>query len=167
MAKKQSDSTGRYCYDYPRPSVTVDIALFRRASDRVEVLLIKRAREPFKGMWAFPGGFVDRDESLEDAAARELKEETGLEGIRFQQVGAFGDPGRDPRGHTVSIVFTAVIDGSQKAKAADDADDARWHSAARPPALAFDHKKLLRIARERAFGDGKSRASGAKKRASP
>lgn len=150
MAKKQSDATGKYCYDYPRPSVTVDIALFKRAANRVEILLIKRARPPFKGMWAFPGGFVDRDESLKDAAARELKEETGLEGIALQQVGAFGDPGRDPRGHTVSIVFTAVIDGSQDIRAADDAADARWHSAARPPALAFDHKKILRVALEQA-----------------
>ena len=163
MKKRENDSTGKYCYEYPRPSVTVDIILFRRAPARPEVLLIKRAREPFKGMWAFPGGFVDLDESLEEAAARELKEETGLRAIQLQQVGAFGDPGRDPRGHTVSIVFTAVIDDSHKAKAADDAAEARWHSALRPPALAFDHKKILRLALERALGESKSRAVRAKK----
>src|SRR5689334_11906545 len=85
-----------YCYDYPRPAVTVDIILFHHDGQRIEVLLIKRARPPFKGTWAFPGGFVDKDESLERAAARELKEETGLAGIRLEQLGAFGDPGRDP-----------------------------------------------------------------------
>jgi 8-oxo-dGTP diphosphatase len=143
----------KYCYDYPRPAVTVDITLFRRGtSDRVEVLLIKRARGPFKGQWALPGGFVDDDESLEAAAARELREETGLEHITLTQLGAFGDPGRDPRGHTVSVVFTAVLTGEVEAKAADDAEDARWHTARRPPRLAFDHKKILRAALVRVFG---------------
>lgn len=143
----------KHCYDHPRPSVTADIALFRRgARDRIEVLLIKRARDPFKGQWALPGGFVDKDEPLEDAAARELREETGLDAITLDQLGAFGDPGRDPRGHTVSVVFTAVISAEMEAKAADDAEDARWHSARRPPPLAFDHKKILRAALDRVFG---------------
>ncbi|HXG63595.1 MAG TPA: NUDIX hydrolase [Blastocatellia bacterium] len=143
---------GKYCYDFPRPAVTVDIALFTRAGDEIEVLLIQRARDPFKGRWAFPGGFVDADESLEDAAARELREETGLEGVSLRQIGAFGDPGRDPRGHTVSIVFAAVLDGKLDAKGADDAADARWHPALRPPQLAFDHAKILRVALEQMFG---------------
>ncbi|HET9532068.1 MAG TPA: NUDIX hydrolase [Blastocatellia bacterium] len=158
MAKKgekKKPGKKKHCYDYPRPSVTVDIALFRRAaSDRVEVLLIKRAREPFKGQWAFPGGFVDEDESLEKAAARELREETGLDHITLRQVGAFGDPGRDPRGHTVSVVFAGLLTGEVEAKAADDAEDARWHPARRPPALAFDHKKILRAALDNLFGKG-------------
>lgn len=131
--------------------MTVDIVLFYKSEKRVEVLLIKRANEPFKGEWALPGGFVDKDESLEAAAARELKEETGLEGIRLAQVGAFGDPGRDPRGHTISIVFAAQLETRAEAVGADDAEDARWHSVARPPQLAFDHKKILRFARERAL----------------
>ncbi len=136
-----------YCYEYPRPSVTVDIALFRRGKKgRLEVLLIKRARPPFKGQWAFPGGFVDQDESLEDAAARELQEETGLTQIHCEQLGAFGDPGRDPRGHTVSVAFMALLDGEYAPQASDDAADAAWHSARRPPPLAFDHKKILRLA---------------------
>jgi 8-oxo-dGTP diphosphatase len=152
MANKKK--TGKkYCYEHPRPSVTVDIVLFHKSSDRIKVLLIKRGREPFKGRWAFPGGFVDKDESLEAAAARELREETGLEAIPLQQIGAFGDPGRDPRGHTVSIVFASVLDSLKHAAATDDAEDARWHKAERPPRLAFDHKKILRVALERMFGE--------------
>jgi len=123
--------------------------LFHRFRGRLEVLLIKRGRDPFKGRWAFPGGFVDENESLEDAAVRELREETGLTGIQVEQIGAFGDPGRDPRGHTISIAFAAVLDARRDARAADDASDARWHSARRPPKLAFDHQKILKIALKR------------------
>jgi len=151
-SSKTAKSKKPYCYDYPRPSVTVDIILFYHDGERIEVLLIKRARTPFKGAWAFPGGFVDKDESLERAAARELKEETGLEGIRLEQFGAFGDPGRDPRGHTVSIAFVALLESRAEVVGADDADDAQWHSALRPPRLAFDHKKILRLAIDRVFG---------------
>jgi 8-oxo-dGTP diphosphatase len=152
MASTKSKSVKTYCYDHPRPALTVDIALFHRSGNRVEVLLIKRAREPFKGLWAFPGGFVDKDESLDDAAARELLEETGLSGIHLEQIGAFGDPGRDPRGHTVSVVFAAVLDHRIRARAADDASDAAWHAARRPPKLAFDHKKILSLALKRMAG---------------
>jgi 8-oxo-dGTP diphosphatase len=151
-SSKKAKSKKQYCYDYPRPSVTVDVILFYRDGERIEVLLIKRAREPFKGEWAFPGGFVNQDEPLERAAARELKEETGLEGIRLEQLGAFGDPGRDPRGHTVSIAFVALLNTRAVVAGADDADDAQWHSALRPPRLASDHKKILRLALERVFG---------------
>jgi 8-oxo-dGTP diphosphatase len=143
----------QYCYDHPRPAVTVDIVLFSLESGRIEVLLIKRAREPFRGLWALPGGFVEKDEALERAAERELCEETGLTGIHLEQVGAFGDPGRDPRGHTVSIAYSAVIDGgSNNVKADSDAADARWWPATRPPRLAFDHHKILRVAIGRMFG---------------
>jgi 8-oxo-dGTP diphosphatase len=95
--------------------------------------------------------FVDEDESLEDAAARELKEETGLEAAGLEQIGAFGDPGRDPRGHTVSVVFSAILDGGGEANADDDAEEAKWHSAMRPPRLAFDHRKILNVALEKVF----------------
>lgn len=144
--KKKPKSKKPYCYEYPRPAVTVDVVLFCREGERLQVLLIKRARDPFKGAWAFPGGFVDENEKLEAAAARELKEETGIAGVRLKQLGAFGDPGRDPRSHTISIVFIGLLDGRVEATGADDAEDARWHSARRPPPLAFDHQKILRQA---------------------
>jgi len=151
-----------YCYEYPHPAVSVDIVLFYRVGSEVEVLLIKRAREPFKGRWAFPGGFVDKDESLEHAAARELREETGLKGVHLEQIGAFGDPGRDPRGHTVSIAFCAMLDRRLPARAADDAAEAEWHPARRPPRLAFDHKKILSLALQRHASGSRSRKTGAK-----
>jgi 8-oxo-dGTP diphosphatase len=160
--KASSKRKQEHCYEHPRPAVTVDIALFYREGESVEVLLIKRGSEPFKGRWAFPGGFVDEDESLEAAAARELREETGLKKVRLKQVGAFGDPGRDPRGHTVSIAFAALLDKRDEAKAADDAQEAAWHSVARPPRLAFDHKKILSVAIEQVLG--KSAPAGPKKR---
>jgi 8-oxo-dGTP diphosphatase len=157
--KKSESKTEQHCYDYPRPSVTVDIALLYLGEEGPEVLLIKRAKEPFKGRWALPGGFVNEDESLEDAAARELKEEAGLDSARLKQVGAFGDPGRDPRGHTVSIAFAAILDDRVEASAADDASEAKWHAALRPPRLAFDHKKILKAALEKIFNEGRADAA--------
>ena len=139
----------QYCYDHPRPALTVDIVLFHRSGVDLEVLLVKRGREPFKGRWAFPGGFVNEDESLEAAAARELREETGLREIDLAQLAAFGDPGRDPRGHTVSVVFYGTVRSRGAVIASDDAAEAKWHSAAHPPKLAFDHRKILRRAMER------------------
>jgi len=139
----------QYCYDHPRPALTVDIVLFHRSGVDLEVLLIKRGRAPFKGRWAFPGGFVDKDESLEAAAARELREETGLHGIKLEQLAAFGDPSRDPRGHTVSVVFYGTVSDRHAVIAADDAAEAEWHSASHPPKLAFDHREILRRAMQR------------------
>jgi 8-oxo-dGTP diphosphatase len=135
-----------YCYEYPRPSVTVDIVLFYQAKEGLEILLIQRAKEPFKEYWALPGGFVDENESLEDAAARELLEETTLRRARFKQIGAFGTPGRDPRGHTISIVFAAILKSKPKVEGSDDAKDAAWHPVKRLPKLAFDHKKIIHMA---------------------
>ena len=149
MATNKSDKAKSYCYDHPRPAVTVDIVLLHRSAVGIEVLLIKRGRDPFEGHWAFPGGFVDKDESLEDAAARELVEETGLSGIHIEQIGAFGDPGRDPRGHTVSVVFAGVLEDRVLVSAGDDASEAAWHPALEPPALAFDHNKILSTTLER------------------
>lgn len=144
----------QYCYEHPRPALTVDIVLFHVSGDDIEVLLIKRGREPFKGRWAFPGGFVDKNESLEAAAARELREETGLRGIKLEQLAAFGDPGRDPRGHTVSVVFFGSVTNRRRAIAADDASEAEWHSATNPPKLAFDHRKILKAAMEQLAKSG-------------
>ncbi len=132
-----------YTYDYPRPSVTVDMIICAWVEDDRKILLIKRAAEPFKNRWALPGGFVDKNEDLIDAAHRELKEETGLHGLELKQLGAFGKPGRDPRGHTISIVFGAVVHETIPAIAADDADDARWFSLKSLPLLAFDHDEII------------------------
>jgi 8-oxo-dGTP diphosphatase len=140
----------QYCYEHPHPSVTVDIVLFRRVGEKSEVLLIQRKHDPFKGFWCFPGGFVDRDEALDDAATRELEEETGLSGIDLTQLGAFGEPGRDPRGHTISIAFIGRCDASTPDPVgSDDAADARWWDVSALPELGFDHDKMLREATRR------------------
>lgn len=118
--------------------------IFRQTKRRLEVLLIKRGSEPYENYWSIPGGFVNENEPLEAAAARELEEETGLSGIPLRQVAAFGEPGRDPRGHTVTIVFTGVAKNDSEPRAADDAADAGWFAARRPPRLAFDHAEILR-----------------------
>jgi 8-oxo-dGTP diphosphatase len=132
-------------YDYPRPALTVDVAAFRGAPPEREVLLIRRGASPFEGDWALPGGFVDENEPLEHAALRELAEETGLEpAARLRQVGAYGDPGRDPRGWTVSVLFAVVLGSGEPGVVAggDDAAEAAWHPVSSLPALAFDHALL-------------------------
>ncbi|MFY9556241.1 MAG: NUDIX hydrolase [Blastocatellia bacterium] len=149
----ESKSSKLHCYEHPRPAVTVDVVLFHRDEHGIRVLLIKRANEPFKGWWALPGGFVDKDESLEKAAARELHEETGLSEIKIEQIGAFGDRGRDPRGHTVTVAYGALLDDRPEPSTSDDAAEAAWFSALRPPRLAFDHKKILRLALKRIVGN--------------
>lgn len=130
--------------DYPRPSVTVDLVIFTIAEDDLKVLLIRRAQEPFKERWALPGGFVEIDESLERAAARELKEEVGVTNVYLEQLYTFGDPKRDPRGRVISVSYFALVDAErQRIVAASDAADAQWHSVFNPPKLAFDHAKIL------------------------
>ncbi|KAK9826169.1 hypothetical protein WJX81_002988 [Elliptochloris bilobata] len=136
---------------YPRPSLTVDAAIV--AADKAKILLIKRKNPPCQGQWALPGGFVDENEPLDRAAARELQEETSVDpsGVLLEQVGAFGDPGRDPRGWCVSVAYAALVPStSLGVKAADDAADAEWHDVAAPPQpLAFDHKEIVRAAFQR------------------
>jgi 8-oxo-dGTP diphosphatase len=148
------NDTKPYCYKHPRPAVTADIALFRERDTGVEVLLIQRANEPFKEFWALPGGFVDENEPLEHAAKRELKEETGITRVKIEQVKAFGDPGRDPRGHTVSILFAGLVRDNLRPRAGDDAQAAAWCDASRLPPLAFDHSKVIKAAIEHLFPDG-------------
>lgn len=145
------DSALRYCYRYPRPSVTADCVVFSRNGDRLRLLLIRRANEPFKGCWAFPGGFMNMDEDAESAARRELKEETGLDGDRFFQIGAFSDVDRDPRDRVVTIAFLVLSDYSE-VRGCDDASDARWFDIGSLPELAFDHRKILECALEK-FSD--------------
>lgn len=136
-----------YTYEYPRPSVTVDLVIFTIDDNDLKVLLIRRAGEPFKGRWALPGGFVEIDESLEKAAARELKEEVGVTNVYLEQLYTFGDPKRDPRGRVISISYFALVDaGRQRIRAASDAAEAEWHSVFDPKLkakLAFDHRKIL------------------------
>ena len=140
MAKKS------FIYPYPRPALTVDVVLVSRENSP-RVLLIRRKGEPFAGQWAFPGGFVNESEPLHTAALRELHEETGLHSLDIVEVGAFGDPGRDPRGWTVSVAYAGFVDPAKVDLAAgDDAEAAEWHSLASPPELAFDHAKILAAA---------------------
>ena len=141
---------GRYVYEWPRPMVTVDAVVFLVAGERARVLLIKRGREPFRGMWALPGGFVEMDEELHDAAGRELKEETGLTGVELTQMHTFGKPGRDPRGRQVSIAYTGMIDTEpQGLRAGDDAADFGWFEIDDLPDVGFDHSQIIKMAIER------------------
>jgi 8-oxo-dGTP diphosphatase len=126
--------------------VTVDAVMFRKGDNSHEILFIQRRNEPFRGQWAIPGGFIDEGEDLPDAARRELREETGLEAGAMEQLGAFGKPGRDPRQHTVSVVYVGFVGEDAVAVAADDAAEAKWFSVKSLPELAFDHKEIVTLA---------------------
>ncbi len=145
MAKK-----GRYVYEYPRPMVTVDAAVFAWVEGKARLLLIERKHEPFRGRWALPGGFVEIDEDLPDAAARELTEETGLKDVPLEQLHTFGKPGRDPRGRTISVVYFGIAGNNwQRAEAADDAAQVQWFGIDNLPPMAFDHDQIARCAIEK------------------
>ncbi len=145
------NTKGKYVYDWPRPMVTVDAAVFTFSGDRTKVLLINRGNEPFKGMWALPGGFVGMDEELEDAVVRELAEETGLRGVRLEQMRTFGTVGRDPRGRMITIVFMGIAtEGQDTIRAGDDAAQAQWFDIEElPKEMAFDHNEVVRFAIEK------------------
>lgn len=146
-----------YCYEHPHPAVSVDVAVFRRCDARLEVLLIRRASPPYAGSWALPGGFVDIDEDLAAAAARELAEETGLAGLELFQVGAFGDPHRDPRERVITVAHCGIVVGKgADARAASDAAEVAWFDVERLPALAFDHLEIVTAARRRVTALGGS-----------
>jgi 8-oxo-dGTP diphosphatase len=133
-----------FCYKYPRPMVTADAVVFNRYEPVPALLLILRNNEPYKNCWALPGGFVDMDEDLETAARRELEEETGLQIGEMVQVGAFGTPGRDPRGRNICIAYGAEIKLENPLVAGgDDAGDARFFSIDALPELAFDHRDII------------------------
>ncbi len=144
----------RYAYEWPRPAVTVDVVLFSVAGEapdlRLRVLLVRRGLEPFRDHWAIPGGFVREDEDLVDAARRELTEETGVRDVYLEQVAAVGTPGRDPRGHTVTVVYVALVAADRhQLVATGDAAAASWFDVTGPgelPKLPFDHAELLRRA---------------------
>jgi 8-oxo-dGTP diphosphatase len=139
-----------FTYDYARPAVTVDITIFTVRNDELNILLIKRAEPPFQGEWAIPGGFVKEDEDLEAAAARELVEETGVSGVYLEQLFTFGAPGRDPRGHTVTVAYSALIPSDNlELTASTDAEGVAWFAIDKLPDLAFDHDDILEVAHDR------------------
>jgi 8-oxo-dGTP diphosphatase len=155
-AGEESAAESAATYDpsrYERPSVTVDIVILTVRDGKLMVLLIRRKRWPFEGMWAIPGGFVNPDESLEDAAKRELQEETGVRDVYLEQLYTFGDPGRDPRTRVITVVYYALIRSDQlHVRAADDAEDAGWFRLHDLPELAFDHRKILDYTLQRLRG---------------
>lgn len=136
-----------FTYEYARPAVTVDMVIVVPCEQSHEILLIERGDDPFQGMWALPGGFMEIDEELDDAAARELEEETGLKNIAMRQIGAWGKVGRDPRGRTVSVVYMALLEEKPQTRAGDDAADAVWFPIDKLPELAFDHGDIVEHAK--------------------
>ena len=130
-------------------SVTVDIVIFTLREGDLQVLLVKRKHPPFEGRWAIPGGYVNTDESLEDAAARELFEETGVQGLRIEQLYTFGDPKRDPRGRVITVAYFALVPTPLAVEAGDDASDAQWKPVYHLPVMAFDHAQILNYALKR------------------
>ena len=138
-----------YTYKYPRPAVTVDMAVFRETGNTTELLLIQRKHDPYAGRWALPGGFVDMDETVEEAAARELYEETNLKDIPLEQFHVFSKVDRDPRGRTISVIFTGILKGEQEVRAKDDAQEARWFPLDKLPPLAFDHDEIVEMIKKK------------------
>ncbi|HPR33566.1 MAG TPA: NUDIX hydrolase [Prolixibacteraceae bacterium] len=137
-----------YTYPYPRPAVTTDALVVTRENEQHCLLLVERKYDPYKGKWALPGGFVDIDEDLPEACARELKEETGITGLFLQQFATFGRPGRDPRGRTISVVFWAFVPEKLRVTAGDDAARAKWFMIENLPELAFDHEQIIEAFRK-------------------
>ena len=136
--------------EYQKPSVTVDILLFTIIENDLKILLIKRDLAPFKGSWALPGGFVHIDESLEDAALRELKEEGNIENVYLEQLFTFGDPRRDPRSRVITVTYLALADSSSwDVRSGGDASEANLFSTKKLPTLAFDHRKIVDYGVER------------------
>ena len=144
-----------HTYEYARPSVTVDCVVFGLDLDAedLKILLIQRSGRPFAGMWALPGGFVDMGETLEQAAKRELQEETGISRLYLEQLYTFGDPGRDPRGRTITVAYYALVKLTDHTIKADtDASDVAWFGVSDLPRLAFDHAKIVASALGRLKG---------------
>ena len=136
-----------YCYEYPRPSVTVDIVLLTDVMPYPDVLLIRRKNPPFKDAWALPGGFLEIDETLEESALRELYEETNISNVDLTQLGTFAHPDRDPRGRVITVAYVGIVKSKIKdVIAGSDAGEAAWYSISKLPELAFDHKIIIQTA---------------------
>ena len=143
------DSENKYCYRYPHPAVTVDCVIFGFDGRGLKIILIERGLPPYEGYWALPGGFVKPDETLEEGAARELFEETGLANVYMEQFKAFSRPDRDPRERVITIGFIGLVKPDDyKLLAGDDAAKAFWFDEDTLPPLAFDHREIIREARE-------------------
>lgn len=137
-------------YDYPRAALTVDVVVFALDEDDLKVMLIQRDLDPFAGRWALPGGFVHVDETLDDAARRELAEETGLTDIFLEQLYTFGGVDRDPRERVVTVAYYALVNlQGHDVQASTDARNAAWFAVHDPPDLAFDHPQVLEAALDR------------------
>lgn len=134
-----------YTYKYPHPAVTTDCVIFGFDGSKLKVLLIERGIEPFKGRWAFPGGFIKMNESCDEGARRELEEETGLKNTYIEQFHTFSDPERDPRERVITVAYYALVK-LQEVTAGDDAAKAQWFTIDEIPQLAFDHDRILRKA---------------------
>ncbi len=144
MKKEEIEKT------FESPKITVDIIIFTIKENSLQTLLIKRKYTPFKNQWAIPGGFIRKTESLEDAAKRELEEETGVREVYLEQLYTYGDPKRDPRGRVITVSYMALINSEKiKLKASTDASEARWFSINKLPDLAFDHNKILSYSTKR------------------
>lgn len=134
-----------YTYKYPRPAVTADCVVITK-EEQPKVLLIQRGADPYKGYWAFPGGFMNMDETTEQCAIRELEEETGLRVSNVHQIGAYSKMDRDPRGRTITVAYLAIIDEPVQVTGQDDAANAEWFPLSALPELAFDHAEIMQDA---------------------
>lgn len=147
VKKNETMEEYRYHYKYPHPSVTTDCVIFGFDGAKLNVLLIERRFDPYKGCWAFPGGFLEMEESADEGARRELMEETGLETAFIKQFHAFSKPDRDPRERVITIAYYALVRMSE-VKGMDDAAQAKWFPVDAVPQLAFDHDEMFFRAKE-------------------
>mgnify|MGYP002713219406 FL=1 len=139
-----------YQYKYPHPAVTTDVAVFALRNQQLQLLLIRRAQEPYMGQWALPGGFLEIDEDLDSCAKRELKEETGVADLYMEQLYTFGRPDRDPRERVISVTYYALVPTDKLTlSAGSDAAETAWFPLQELPELAFDHEEIILLARER------------------
>ncbi len=139
-----------YCYNYPRPAVTADIIIIKKIDYQQFVLLIERKHPPFEGTWALPGGFLDMNETLEEAALRELQEETGIIGVELKQFQTFSKVDRDPRHRTITTVFIGYANEKTAIpKAGDDAAKAEWFDLDSLPPMAFDHGVIMEMVKKK------------------
>ena len=139
-----------YTYEFPHPAVTTDVVIFTLRDQQLKLLLIRRGSEPYQGNWALPGGFVQMQEDLEEAARRELEEETGVTGVYLEQLYTFGTPGRDPRERVITVAYYALIPSERiQLRAATDAEAVGWFGLGELPKLAFDHRDIVAMAHQR------------------